>query len=171
MRAAEIEKLRHRGDVPARSEDDRHLMLLQETMRALDVVGGLDLVIDVLDAGCRPGKQRDHMMYRSEAEQRRIADAVAHAGIAYGGPERLVPHDVGGIQTDMAEAGHAGIAGAMIAARALRGAHDEFQPVAARVGKRDELAHLAELAFLRCAVVNRMPKPFQRPGGGMQVLR
>src|SRR3546814_5814643 len=84
-----------------------------EVVRTLHVVRALDLVVDVLDARARGREQRNLVVDLVDAQQGRIADAVADACVADGGPEALVAHGVGGAQANVAEAGAAGVAAAV----------------------------------------------------------
>ena len=65
--------------MPAGAEHDRDAALVQEIIRAQHVVAGLDLMVDVLDAGPWRPYQRNGVMDRIDAHQRNIADAVADA--------------------------------------------------------------------------------------------
>ena len=64
-------------------------------------------MVDVLDARPVRRKQRDRVMDLVDAQQRRIADPVAHPGVAHLGPEGLVAGRVGGAEPDVAESGDA----------------------------------------------------------------
>jgi len=92
-----------------------------ETKRPHHVIGALDLMVDVLDSGPVGWKQRDGVVNFVDPKQRRVADPVAHPRVADLGPEGLVAHRVRGAKADMAEAGDAGIALAMITAAANAG--------------------------------------------------
>jgi len=59
----------------------------------------------VLDTGTVRRKQRDRVMDLVDPQQRRIADPVAHSGVAHLGPEGLVAGGVGGAESDVAESG------------------------------------------------------------------
>src|SRR3546814_6456087 len=60
--------------------------LADEVVRTLHVVRALDLVVDVLDARARGREQRNLVVDLVDAQQGRIADAVADACVADGGP-------------------------------------------------------------------------------------
>jgi hypothetical protein len=60
-------------------------------------------MVDVLDARAVRRKQGDRVMDLVDAQQRRIADPVAHAGVADFGPEGFVAGRVGRAQSDVAE--------------------------------------------------------------------
>ena len=89
--------------MPSRTEYHRHLTFRQEIERAHHVIAGGDLMVDVLDARPVGRKQRDRVMHLIDAQQRGIADPVAHSGVAHFGPERLVTGRVGGAESDVAE--------------------------------------------------------------------
>jgi len=154
--------------VPSGAEHDPDLPLAQETIRAHHVVGALHLMVDVLDAGAIGREQRNRVMHFVDAQQRRIADAVAHARVADPRPERLVAGGIRRAQADVAKAGDAGVARAVVAHHAVRGAPYQLDAVAARVVEGDELAHLACLGFPRRADVNRVAEPLQFAGGGRE---
>ena len=84
------------------------------------------------------------------------------------GPEYLVARGVGGAQSDVAEAGDAGVAHAVIALRAMGRAPDQLDAVAAGIVERDEVAHLAQLGFLGGAVVHAIAEPFELTGSGRE---
>jgi hypothetical protein len=67
----------------------------REIKRAHHVIACGDLMIDVLDARSVRRKQCDRVMDLVDAQQRRIADAVTHPGVAHLGPECLVARRVG----------------------------------------------------------------------------
>src|SRR5262249_59631434 len=123
----------------ARPEHDANLPLAQEAERAHHVVGALHLVIDVLDAGAIGREQRDRVMHFVDPQQRRVADAVAHARIAYLRPERLVARGVRRAQADVAEAGDAGVAYAVVTLAAMGAPPHQLDTITARVVERDQL--------------------------------
>ena len=53
------------------------------------------LMVDVLDARSVGRKQRDRVMELVDTQQRRVADSVAHSGVADLGPEHLIAGRVG----------------------------------------------------------------------------
>ena len=69
-------------------------VLVEEMQRAHDVVGGLDLVIDVLDACAIGREKRDRMVHLVNAKQGGVADAVADARVAHLRPEDLIANRV-----------------------------------------------------------------------------
>src|SRR5262245_8081050 len=119
----------------AGTERDPDAALVEEVERAHDVVATLDLMIDVLNAGPAARKQGDRMVHLVDAQQRRVADAVAHTRIAHFRPEGLVPGRIGRVQPDMAEPGDPRIARAVVAGAADGGAPDELDAVARRIGE------------------------------------
>ena len=79
----------------ARPERDVDPSLLEKVQRPHDVVGGLDLVVDVLDARTIGREKRNRMVHLIDAKQGGVADAVADARIAHLRPEGLVANRVG----------------------------------------------------------------------------
>ena len=73
--------------MPARARAIFTPCLLQEVLGLHHVVDILDLVVDVLHAGCGDGKQRDRMMHGADAQERRIAEPIGDARVAQLGPE------------------------------------------------------------------------------------
>src|SRR3712207_5161242 len=67
------------------------------------------------NSGPRRGEQRDRVVHLVDPHQRHVADAVRDAGIADRGPEALVAHHVRGAETDVGEAGDAGVARGRVA--------------------------------------------------------
>ena len=51
--------------------------LIEKIQRAHDVVGGLNLMVDVLDAGTIGWEKRDRVVHLVDAEQGRVTDAIA----------------------------------------------------------------------------------------------
>src|SRR3546814_3392640 len=131
-------------------------LLADEVGRTLHVVRALDLVVDVLDARARGREQRNLVVDLVDAQQGRIADAVADACVADGGPEALVAHGVGGAQANVAEAGDAGVAAAVPATAGQRRAPRQLDPIAGRITESDEATHLALGSFVRGADVHRV---------------
>jgi hypothetical protein len=152
--------------VAAGPEHDPDLPFIEEPKRAHHVVGALDQVVDVLDAGVVGWEHCDRVVYFVDAQKRCIADAIAHARIADLRPERLVARGVRGAQADVAEAGDAGVAGSMIARAAMGGPPHQFDPVTGRVIERDKLAHFASFRLTWRAGVNRVSEQFQLACGG-----
>ncbi len=101
VRAFEVEKDRARGRVPARAEHDLHAALLEEVVRAHDVVDPGHLVVHVLHAGVGRGKQRHAVVHFVDPQERRRADAVRYPRVHHLRPEGLVPHRVRGAQPDV----------------------------------------------------------------------
>src|SRR5271167_2491463 len=98
-------------------------------------------MIDVLDATTRRPHQRDCVVYRVDAHQGNIADPVADARVAYLGPKSFIARGIGGVETDMAEAGDARVTRREITPPTSLGSYDQFDVVAAGVAKSDERAH------------------------------
>ena len=140
-----------------RAEHDLHALLLQEIVRAHDVVNILDLVVDVLHAGIGRGKERERVMDGVDAHQRRIADPVRHARVEQFGPELLVARRIGRAKPDMTEVRDAGVTRRKIAHAAVEGPNHGLDLVARRILERQELLHSPLLAFLLRAHVHRMP--------------
>src|SRR3546814_13014724 len=118
--------------------------LADEVVRTLHVVRALDLVVDVLDARARGREQRNLVVDLVDAQQGRIADAVADACVADGGPEALVAHGVGGAQANVAEAGGAGVAAAGHATAGQRRDTRQPAPLAGRIPGTAESTRLAQ---------------------------
>ena len=68
--------------MPARPKDHGYSAFGQEIKRAHHVIACGDLMIDVLDARSVRRKQCDRVMDRVDTQQRSIADAVTHPGVA-----------------------------------------------------------------------------------------
>ena len=143
--------------MPARTEDDRHALLVQEIVGAHDVVVARDLMVDMLHPGLRRAHKRDRVMDRVDPHQRNVADPVADPRVADLRPEDLVTRRIGRIETDMVEAGDAAIARRKVPFPAALRAHGEFDAVAAR-DRRNAMNALA----LRW----RPPTPFRPRRGG-----
>ncbi len=169
IRPLEIEELGRGGRVPARTEDHAHLPVLQELVRAHDVVTGLHLMVDVLDARPVGRKERDGVMDLVDPQQRGIADPVAHAGVAHLGPERLVADCIGGAKTDVAEPGDPGVALAVISLSAIGGPPHQLDAVAGRIVEGDEALHLTQFSFFRRAQPNGVTEAVKLRGGRLQV--
>ena len=71
----------------AGAEHHLHLAAAQELIGTHDVVAGLDLMVDVLDAWTRRREHGDGVVHLVDAQERRLADAVAHPGIGHPRPE------------------------------------------------------------------------------------
>jgi hypothetical protein len=136
-------------------------MLPEEIKRTHDVVAGLDLVIDVLDAGTIGWEQRNRMMHLVDAQERCVTDTVADARVANLGPEGLVASRISGAQADVAEAGDAGIARAVVACAAVGGPPSDLDAVAAGIEETDEFAHHASPGLLARADMHVLVKPLQ----------
>src|SRR6516225_6655864 len=147
--------------VPSRPKHDSDLPFREEPEGTHDVVAALDLVVDVLDTGVVGREQCNRVMHFVDAQERRVADTIAHARIADPSPERLVAHGVRGAQANMTEAGDAGITHAMIARAAVGGSPHQLNPIARRVIKTDELAYLPGLRLVGRAGVNRVSESLQ----------
>src|ERR1041384_7598187 len=133
--------------MPSRAEHNWNAAFAEEIIGPQHIVTALHLMIDVLDAGLRGTHKRDGVMDRIDAHQRDIADAVADARVAPLGPEPFIASGIGGIQSNVAEAGDSGIAAGKIAAAASFGPRHEFDVVAGRIAKADEGSHLALLGL------------------------
>jgi hypothetical protein len=118
-------------------------------------------MVDVLDAGPIRGKQSDGVMDLVDAEQGRIADPVAHPGVAHCRPESLVARRVGAAETDVAESGNSGVTLSVIAPIAVGGAPDQLDLVARRIFKGDEAPNVAQFSFLRRAQADMMTEPIE----------
>src|SRR6516162_350869 len=131
--------------VPSRPKHDSDLPFREEPEGTHDIVTALDLVVDVLDTGVRGREQCNRVMHFVDVQERCVADTIAHARIADPSPERLVAHGVRGAQANVTEASDASIAHAVIARAAVSGSPHQLNPIAGRVVKSDELAHLPDL--------------------------
>ena len=121
--------------MPSRPKHDSDLPFGEEPERPHDVVTALDLVVDMLDTGAAGREQCDGVMHFVDAQERCVADTIAHTRIADPSPERLVAHGVRGAQANVTEAGDAGIARAVIARAAVGGSPYQLNPVAGRSKK------------------------------------
>ena len=81
--------------MPSGTEHDWYAALVEEVVGTQHVVAGLDLVVDVLDAGLRRAHQRDGVVDGADAHQRDVADAVADPGVADLNPESFVARGIG----------------------------------------------------------------------------
>src|SRR6476660_6214349 len=99
----------------SRPECDVDAALVQKMQGTHDVVGGLDLVIDVLNASPIGREQRNRMMHLVDPQECRVTDPVADPSIADLCPERFVTHWVGRAQADVTETSNTGVAGTMVA--------------------------------------------------------
>ena len=104
-----------------------------------------------------------------DAQQRRIADPVADAGIAHLGPEGFVAGGVGGAEPDVAEAGDPGVPFAVIAPAAVGGPPHQLDLVAGRILEGDEAPHLAQIGFLRRTQADMMAEPIKLRGCRLQI--
>src|SRR5262249_50048637 len=129
FRAFKIEEASRGRRVTPGPEHDRHLPLAKKIERAHDVVAGGDLMIDMLDPGSLGWKQCNGVMDRVDAQQRCIADPVTDPRVADVGPEELVAGGISGAKPDVAEAGDAGIAFAVIALAAVGGPPNKLDVV------------------------------------------
>ena len=101
------------------------------------------------------------MVHLVDAKQGGVADAVADARVAHLRPEGLVANRVGRAQADMAEAGDAGVARAVVAAAAHRRPPGDLDPIAGWIGEADEVAHHARVGLLARADMHGMAKLLQ----------
>ena len=154
--------------MPAGTEQDFDALFAQEVPGLHDVVDVLDLVVDVLDAGARRGEQRQRVVRGVDAQQRRIADPVGDARVAEARPELLVARRVGGVEADMAELGHAGVAAGKVSGAAVERLGDEFDAVAGRVVRGDECLDAALVAFLARADMHAVAGAFQFGADGVE---
>ena len=164
VRPAEIDHHRGRERMAARPQQDLDALLLEEVPGPHHVVDILDLMIDVLDAGALRREERQRMMRRGDAQERRVADPVADARVADAGPERLVARRILGVEADMAEAGDAGVARREIAQARVIGPRHDLDLVAGRIGRGEEGPDAALVAVLARAGMDR-------PAGGFELGR
>ncbi|MNV64489.1 hypothetical protein D3C71_1571340 [compost metagenome] len=157
--------------MPPGAEADRHVPFAQLIPGAHDVVDALDLMVDVLHARIRGREQRDLVMDLVDAQQRRLADAVADPGRQQARPEGLVAARIQRTQADMRKPGHAGIAAGKIApAAVLRRVH-QLDAVAGRVREAQEVAHIALLGVLAAARVDLVAAALQHRAGALKLFR
>src|SRR5256886_10218119 len=90
IRSLEIEESRRGCGMSSRPEHHGYSAFGQEMKRTHPVVARGDLMVDVLDPRSVRRKQRDRVMDLVDTQQRRIADAIAHSGVADFVPERLI---------------------------------------------------------------------------------
>jgi hypothetical protein len=95
-------------------------------------------MVDVLDARSVGRKQRVRVMDLVDTQQRRVADSVAHSGVADLGPEHLIAGRVGGAESDVAESSNPGVPFSVIAPATVSGPPNEFDLVACRILEGDE---------------------------------
>lgn len=156
--------------MPSRSEHHGYSTFGQEMKRAHHVVARGDLMVDVLDARSVGRKQRDRVMELVDTQQRRVADSVAHSGVADLGPEHPIAGRVGGAESDVAESSNPGVPLSVIAPATVSGPPNEFDLVACRILEGDE-------AFARGAPAcpsaenigvpeHAVPRPKALVGGG-----
>src|SRR5262245_27722617 len=142
-------------------KSDVHPALPEKVERAHNVVAGLDLMIDVLDAGTVGWKHRNRMMHLVDAQERCVANAVADARVADLRPEGLVASGISRAQADVTETGDAGIARAVVAGAADGGAPSDLDAVAGGIGEANELAHHAHIGLFACADMHVVAKLLQ----------
>ena len=132
----------------ARTEDDAHALAAQQIPGAHEVIDVSDLMIHMLDAGACRLEQRDLVVNLVDAQERRVADAIADAGAERADPETLVAHRIGRAQPDMAEAGDARRApGNERAGVGVLRPHDQIDRVAGGVAERNQRAHVSMFAI------------------------
>ena len=116
-----------------------------------------DLVVDVLNAVALRRKERHAVVHRIDAQQRRLADPVAHPCVADLGPEGLVVTRRNRVQPHVRETGDARVPRREEpTARVCRPQH-QLDRVAARVLEGDERLHAPLLAFALRARAHHVP--------------
>lgn len=156
--------------MPPRAEDDAHAALFQQVPGAHHVIEARHLVIDVLHAVPRRREQRHLVVDLVDAQQRRLADAVAHAGAEFLRPEPLVARGIRGAQSDVAETGDARIARREVAAAAVVRPQHQVDAVAARIAEVDEGLDMAVLALRRASGVHVDARVAQLGGRPVQLV-
>jgi SAM-dependent methyltransferase len=169
IRALEIEESRRGGWVPSGPEHHGHSAFGQEIKRAHHVIACGDLMIDVLDARSIRRKQCDRVMDLVDAQQRRIADAVAHPGVADLGPKSFITPCVGGAEPDVAESSDPGVPLSVIAPAAGGGPPNELDLVAGGILETDKASHVAQFGFLRRTQADAMTELFELRSRGVQI--
>jgi hypothetical protein len=108
-------------------------------------------VVDVLHPVARRGEQGHLVVDLVDAQQGRVADAVAHLGAQHFRPELLVARRIRRAQSDVAEPGDARVARRKVAPAAVVRSHHQVDAVAARVAEVREGLDVALFALLHGA--------------------
>ncbi len=137
--------------MPTGAELDGYAALAQQVIGPHDVVDAFHLMVDMLHARIGRREQRDLVMDLVDAQQRRIADAVADLRAQQAGPEFFVAARVERAQADVAETRNARIARRKITPAAVMRGVDEFDVVARGILERDELARITLLGIAGAA--------------------
>ena len=133
--------------MPAGAEYDRNSLARQVIVGAQHVIVALNLVVDVMNSGSTPRRQRDGMMDGVDAHQRDISDPVADARVANLGPELFVPCRIGRTEADMAETGYSRISRRKVTLAAAFRPDRQFDLIAGRILESDKRLHLAQDAL------------------------
>ena len=142
--------------MPSWAEHHADIPILQEIVGAHDVIAGLNLMIDVLNAWSWRWEQSDRMMHLIDAQERRITDPIGNTRVAYRCPECLVTHGISRAESDMAEARDPCIAAAVVALPGVPRPVNKLDAIAARIFEGDKAFDVTRSGFTGRADLDRM---------------